>query len=189
MQATTVLGDFDILRFAPVRAGANNPLSRFLMATIEKSINIDCPVHAVYHQWTQFEQFPDFMEGVKHVRKIDDKSMLWEVRIAGRAKIWAAEIFEQRRDERIAWHSVSGTVNSGMVSFEPLDPAHTRLTLRMKYKPQGILENIARYTGFVSACVTDDLKRFKEYIEYSHSAAERWCGEIGEGEVRQAQCC
>ncbi len=153
------------------------------MATIEKSIDIDCPVRAVYHQWTQFEQFPEFMTSVKHVRRLDDKSLLWEVEIAGCAKTWAAEIFEQRPDECIAWHSMSGTINSGMVSFEPVDPTRTRLTLRLKYQPQGLLENIARYAGLVSACVTGDLRRFKEYIEYSHSAADKWRGEIGERET------
>lgn len=153
------------------------------METIEKSIDIDCPVRAVYNQWTQFEQFPEFMEGVKAVRQIDDKSMLWEVEIAGRTKTWEAEIFEQRPDERIAWRSMSGTMNSGMVNFEPLDGTHTRVTLRLNYKPQGIVESIADHLGLVSARVNGDLRRFKEWVEYSHSAADGWRGEIEGREV------
>lgn len=148
------------------------------METIEKSIDIACSVRVVYSQWIQFEQFPDFMEGVKAVRQITDKSMRWEVKIAGRTKSWEAEIFEQRPDEHIAWRSMSGTMNSGMVNFEPLDSTHTRITLRLNYKPQGIIESIGVRLGLVSARVGGDLKRFKEWIEYSQSVAEGWRGEI-----------
>lgn len=153
------------------------------METIEKSIDIDCPVRAVYHQWTQFEQFPDFMEGVKAVRQITDKAMLWEVEIAGRTKTWEAEIFELRPDERIAWRSTCGTMNSGIVNFEPLDSAHTRIILRLSYKPQGIIESIGVRLGLVSARVGGDLKRFKEWMEYSQSVIEGWRGEIEGREV------
>jgi len=148
------------------------------METIEKSIDIDCPVRAVYNQWTQFEQFPEFMEGVKAVRQIDDRSMVWEAEIAGRTKTWEAEIFEQRPDERIAWRSMSGTMNSGMVNFEPIDATHTRITLRLSYKPQGIVESIGDQLGLVSSRVTGDLKRFKEWIEHGLSVPDGWRGEI-----------
>lgn len=148
------------------------------METIEKSIDIDCPVRAVYDQWIQFEKFPEFMEGVKTVRQVNDKSMLWEVEIAGRTKIWEAEIFEQRPDERIAWRSMSGTMNSGMVNFEALDSTRTRMSLRLSYKPQGIIESMGVCLGLVSARVSGDLKRFKEWIEYSQSVVGGWRGEV-----------
>lgn len=148
------------------------------METIEKFIDIDRSVRSVYNQWTQFEQFPEFMEGVKSVRQIDDRHLLWEVQIAGRTKTWEAEIFEQLPDERIAWRSMSGTMNSGMVNFEALDPAHTRLTLRLNYKPEGLAETLADHLGLVSARVSGDLQRFKEFVEHCQPPPGGWRGEI-----------
>lgn len=153
------------------------------METIEKTIDIDRSVRSVYNQWTQFEQFPEFMEGVKHVRQLDDKRLLWEAEIGGRTKVWEAEIFEQKPDERIAWRSMSGTMNSGMVNFEPIDPGHTRLTLRLNYKPEGFAETVADHLGFVSARVTGDLKRFKEFVEHCVPPPGGWRGEIEGHEV------
>jgi uncharacterized membrane protein len=153
------------------------------METIEKSIEIDRSIRSVYNQWTRFEDFPQFMEGVKSVRQIDDKRLHWEAEIAGKTKAWDAEIFEQEPDKRIAWRSMSGAMNSGMVNFEPLDPGRTRVTMRLNYKPEGVTEQVGDMLGIVSARVSGDLKRFKEFIENKDTPPEGWRGEIEGREV------
>ena len=147
------------------------------METIEKSIEIDCNIRAVYDQWTQFEDFPHFMEGVKTVKQLDDKRLHWEVEIGGKTKAWDAEIFEQQPDERIAWRSITGAPNSGRVDFQPLDGERTRIALRISYEPEGVLEKIGGALGVVNARVEGDLKRFKEFIEQKGASAG-WRGEI-----------
>lgn len=154
------------------------------METIEKSIEVDCPVRSVYNQWTQFEDFPKFMEGVKSVQQLDDKRLRWEADIAGKTKTWDAEIFEQKPDERIAWRSTSGAMNSGMVNFASVDPNHTRVTMKLNYDPQGAVEKVGDALGVVSARVSGDLKRFKEFVENRKTPPEGWRGEIEGRNVR-----
>jgi uncharacterized membrane protein len=135
------------------------------MQTIEKTIEVDRPVSAVYAQWIQFEDFPKFMEGIKEVRKIDDKYLRWEAEIGGKSKKWDAEIFEQVPNQRIEWRSTSGAENSGTVTFVSLAPTKTRVILHLSYDPKGLFENLGDNLGIVSSKVAGDLNRFKAFIE------------------------
>jgi uncharacterized membrane protein len=101
------------------------------METIEKSIEVDAPIRAVYNQWTQFEEFPEFMKGIEEVRQLDDKRLHWRANIGGKEKEWDAEIYEQVPDQRIAWRSISGAPNTGIVSFQSVSDNRTRITLRL----------------------------------------------------------
>jgi len=157
------------------------------METIEKSIEIERPVRVVYNQWTEFEEFPRFMEGVKTVRQLDDKHLQWEAEIAGKTKTWQAEIFEQEPDKRIAWRSTSGAMNSGRVDFMPLSADRTRVALRLSYEPDGAVEKVGDALGLVTARVSGDLKRFKEFIENDATQPEGWRGEIRGGQVQSSK--
>jgi uncharacterized membrane protein len=148
------------------------------MEHIEKSIDVNAPLSAVYNQWTQFEDFPEFMEGVTEVRQLDDKRLHWKAKIAGKEKEWDAEIFEQTPDACIAWRSISGVMNSGKVSFQSLGPDKTRVNLKINYDPQGIVENLGGALGVVSARVQGDLNRFKDFIESRRTETGAWRGEI-----------
>ena len=148
------------------------------METIEKSIEVNAPLRQVYNQWTQFEEFPKFMEGVETVRQLDDQRLFWRAEIWGKTEEWEAEIYEQIPDQRIAWRSVSGVPNAGAVSFESIDPNTTRVTLTINYEPQGALEKIGDALGVVSARVEGDLKRFRDFIEERGRATGAWRGEI-----------
>lgn len=148
------------------------------MQTIEHSLEIDRPVRSVYNQWTQFEDFPRFMEGVKSVRQLDDKRLEWVAEIAGKEKLWQAEIFEQEPDKRVAWRSMAGAMNSGRVDFEPLDANRTRISLRLNYEPKGLAEKAGDVLGLVTKRVTGDLQRFKEFIEGVPFEPDGWRGEI-----------
>lgn len=149
------------------------------MERIEKTIDVDRPVRTVYNQWTQFEEFPRFMEGVKEVRQIDDTHVHWRADIWGKEKEWDAEITEQVPDEKIGWKSISGDApNAGTVRFEPLGPSRTRVRLIMAYEPQGMAENIGDTLGLLSTTVQGSVNNFKQYIERQSSEDGGWRGTI-----------
>jgi uncharacterized membrane protein len=135
------------------------------MSTIEKSIEVNVPVRTAYNQWTQFEEFPRFMEGVKEVTQLDDTRLHWKAAIAGQDKEWDAEITEQTPDQRIAWTSRGGAINGGVVTFHRLSDARSKVMLQLEYAPQGVVESVGDALGVVSLRVQGDLERFKEFIE------------------------
>jgi uncharacterized membrane protein len=148
------------------------------MDRIEKSIEIDRPLRVVYDQWTQFEEFPRFMEGVLEVHQLDERSLHWVAEVAGKREEWQAEIVQQIPDQQIAWRHARGAVNSGVVSFTPLEGDRTRVTLALEYEPQGFVEKIGDALGFVSRRVEGDLERFKKFIEERGTETGAWRGEI-----------
>jgi uncharacterized membrane protein len=153
------------------------------METIEKTIEVDAPLHEVYNQWTQFEEFPKFMEGVEAVQKLDEKHLHWVAQVAGQKKEWDAEIVEQVPDQRIAWRSTGGAPNTGTVMFQPKSD-HTMITLRMNYEPQGAMEKMGDAMGMVSSRIEGDLKRFQQYIEHrGGTTTGGWRGSINDGQV------
>ena len=152
------------------------------MSTIEKSIEVNVPVHTAYNQWTQFEDFPRFMEGVKEVRQLDDTHVHWCAEVAGKEKEWDAEITEQIPDMRIAWRSVSGAPNAGVVTFHRIDDDTTRIMLQMDYEPEGVVENAGNISGVLSHRVEGDLERFKDFIESSGRESGAWRGSVQQGQ-------
>ena len=148
------------------------------MERIHESIDVECPVHTAYNQWTQFEEFPRFMEGVKKVTQLSDKRIHWVAEIAGKQKEWNANITEQVPDQRIAWQSESGESTSGIVSFEKLGPSQTRINLEISYDPKGFVESAGDAIGVVSRKVENDLEHFKEFIENRGEETGAWRGTI-----------
>jgi uncharacterized membrane protein len=148
------------------------------MADMEKSIVVDAPLREVYNQWTQFEDFPRFMEGVIEVRQIDDAHLYWRARMGGVEREWHAQIVDQVPDERIAWRGLTGVAPSGAVLFCPLADGRTEVTLRVKYEPEGVTENVGDALGFVSRRVEGDLQRFRDLMEERGRATGGWRGEI-----------
>lgn len=148
------------------------------MARVEKNIEVAVPVRTAYNQWTQFEEFPRFMEGVEEVRQLDDRRLHWRAEIGGREQEWDAEIREQVPDEKVIWASTTGPTNAGMVKFDQVAPDRTRVHLEMSYEPEGVIENIGDALGFVSRRVEGDLERFKEFIEARGTETGEWRDEI-----------
>ncbi|MEW6301464.1 MAG: SRPBCC family protein [Thermodesulfobacteriota bacterium] len=148
------------------------------MSTLEQSIEVHVPVRTAYNQWTQFEEFPRFMEGVESVTQLDDKRLHWRANIGGVVKEWDAEITEQIPDKRIAWRNISGTKNAGVVTFHRIDDHTTRIMLQVDYDPEGIVENVGDAVGITSARVRGDLERFKDFIEARGRETGAWRGEI-----------
>jgi uncharacterized membrane protein len=148
------------------------------MSNIEQSIDVHVPVHTTYNQWTQFEEFPRFMEGVEEIRQLDDKRLHWRTNVGGKAKEWDAVITEQIPDQRIAWKNTTGTKNAGVVTFHHISDKTTRVMLQLEYDPEGIIENVGDAIGIVSSRVRGDLKRFKEFIEARGSETGAWRGKV-----------
>ena len=132
------------------------------MEKIEKSVEVAAPVRAVYNQWTQFEEFPRFMAGVKEVRQLDDTHLHWHAEIWGKDKEWDAEITEQVPDQVIAWRSTSGAPNAGTVRFEPVSHERTRVRLTMEYQPEGAVEKTGDAVGVFSSRVQNDRRGLQE---------------------------
>jgi uncharacterized membrane protein len=149
------------------------------MKTIEKSIEVEVPVRTAYNQWTQFEEFPHFMEGVKDVRQLDDTRLHWIAEVGGKAKEWNARITEQEPDQRIAWRSDDGGGhNGGVVTFHRLAEGKTRVMLQMEYDTEGLAETVGDALGFVTRRVEGDLGRFKEFIEGRGYETGGWRGKV-----------
>lgn len=155
------------------------------MATYSDTIEVDCPVRSVYDQWTQFEEFPQFMEGVQSVTQLDDTHLHWRAEIAGVERDWDAKIVEQEPDRVIAWRGDAGALNSGRVEFTPVDDTRTRVELELDFQPEGFVEQVGDKLGFVKARVSGDLKRFKEYIESRVLPTGAWRGEVHGGRVEK----
>jgi carbon monoxide dehydrogenase subunit G len=151
---------------------------------VERSIEVEVPVRAVYDQWTQFEEFPRFMSGVQEVRQVGDALTHWVAEIAGVRREWDAAILEQVPDQKVAWAATTGATNAGTVYFKDVGSGRTQVRLTLEYEPEGIVERIADVLDVVDRQAVADLDRFKEFIESRGSATGGWRGTVDEGDVQ-----
>jgi uncharacterized membrane protein len=148
------------------------------MSSIEKSIDVNTSARTAYNQWTQFEQFPNFMDGVISVKQMGEKRLHWRTNMGGVEKSFDTEITEQIPDKRIAWRSLSGAANAGVVTFHSLNAETTRIMLQMEYEPEGVIENAGDLLGVASHRIKADLERFKEFIESRGTETGAWRGKV-----------
>ena len=148
------------------------------MTTIEKSIDVDVPVSTAYNQWTQFEEFPEFMSGVERVTQVDDAHLHWKVSVGGVEREFDAEITEQHPDERVAWRSTDGPEHAGVVTFHRLSDDQTRVTLQLDWEPEGFIETAGAALQIDDIQVARDLAKFKEIIEAQGVESGEWRGDI-----------
>ena len=168
-------------------AGNRDRLAAASPTTVEQEIEVEVPVSTAYNQWTQFEEFPSFMEGVDEVRQLDDTLLHWAATVSGKKAEWDAKILEQVPDRRIVWESVDGKQTRGAVTFEPAGSAlRTRIRLNMSYTPGGITEKVGSAIGLDDRRVRGDLERFRELIEARHAASGAWRGEIKDGQTKES---
>ena len=148
------------------------------MSKIMEAVDVAVPVRTAYDQWTQFETFPSFMEGVKSVRQLDDTTLEWVADVAGREKRWQAKITEQEPDQRIAWTATEGAHNAGVVTFHRLGEGESRVTLQLDVDPEGPIENVGDALGLVKGRVKGDMERFKTFIEKRGTETGAWRGTV-----------
>ncbi|MFC8093110.1 SRPBCC family protein [Streptomyces sp. NPDC057301] len=152
------------------------------MSTVKETVEVGVPVGTAYNQWTQFQEFPNFMEGVEEVRQLDDSHNHWTTKIGGVRREFDTEIVDQLPDERITWRTVSGdTQQKGTVRFQRVDDTHTRVELVMDVEPSGAAEKAADMTGTIDRRIKGDMRRFKEYIEHRGIESGSWRGRITPG--------
>jgi len=149
-----------------------------MSSSTKESIEVDVPVSTAYNQWTQFEDFPKFMESVREVRQIDDTHLHWRAEVGGKEEQWDAEITEQIPDKRIAWRSTGGVKNAGVVTFHKISDEKTRVMLQMDYAPRNIGEEIGDAFGAVKMQMKGNLKRFKELLENRGQETGAWRGTV-----------
>jgi len=152
--------------------------------SIDASIEVNAPVSTAYNQWTQFEDFPLFMEGVDHVQQLDDTRLHWVATIAGKRAEWDAKILEQHPDRQISWISEDGKKTRGTVTFEPRGESKTLVRLSMSYQAEGPAEALGSAAGLDTRRVQGDLQRLKELIESRGVESGAWRGEVSAGEKK-----
>jgi uncharacterized membrane protein len=155
------------------------------MPEVIETIDVRVPVRTAYNQWTQFEEFPRFMEGVEQVQQLDETHLRWVAEVGGKREEWDAQITEQQPDQRIAWAAVGGKGNAGVVTFHRLDEDATRVTVQMDWEPEGAMENIGAALGMDDRQVRQDLERFKDLIEERGVESGAWRGEVDAGATGQ----
>jgi len=150
---------------------------------VEKSITVDVPVSMAYNQWTQFEEFPQFMGGVQSVEQLDDLRLRWVAEIGGVRREWYADILEQRPDEKVAWAATEGATNAGAVYFTPLGGTQTQVRLELEYEPEGLVEKVGDTLNVIERQAESDLEKFKTFIESQGVESGAWRGEVEGGTV------
>ncbi|GAB3006585.1 SRPBCC family protein [Amycolatopsis acidiphila] len=148
------------------------------MSTITETVDVDVPVTTAYNQWTQFESFPQFMEGVEQIRQLDDTHLHWVTKVGGATREFDATITEQHPDERVAWRSDSGPNHAGVITFHRLNDSTTRVTAQMDIDPEGFAENVGDKLGVLDRRVKNDMRRFKEFIEHRGGETGSWRGDV-----------
>ena len=148
---------------------------------VEKRILVNVPVSVAYNQWTQFEEFPHFMGGVKSVKQLSDNKLEWTAEIAGVRRQWQARILEQIPDQKVAWAATEGATNAGSVTFEDLGGGQTSVQLTLEYEPEGMVEKVGDKLNVVDKQAESDLNRFKAFIEDEGYATGAWRGTVGAG--------
>ncbi|MEW1908167.1 SRPBCC family protein [Kitasatospora sp. NPDC085895] len=152
------------------------------MSMVQESVEVEVPLHTAYNQWTQFADFPRFMEGVEEVTQIDERHNHWKTKVAGVSREFDTEIVDQLPDEKIAWRTVGGDVQQmGVVTFRRLDNDHTMVRLALDFEPDGVAEKAADMMGMVDRRVKGDLRRFKAFIEDQGMESGGWRGRISPG--------
>src|SRR3712207_6102106 len=160
---------------------------------VEKTVTVNVPISTVYNQWTQFEDFPQFMGGVQEVTQLDDRTLHWVAEIAGVRREWDAAILEQVPDSKIAWVAIEGSTNAGVrsewdtaileqfpdskiawaaiesatnagaVYFEPTGADSTLVRLSLEYQPEGLVEKAGDFLNIVEKRAEADLEKFKGF--------------------------
>jgi uncharacterized membrane protein len=149
------------------------------MSQVVETVDVAVPVRTAYNQWTQFEEFPAFMNSVREIRQLDDTRLHWVVEFGGVRREFDARITEQHPDERVAWTSTEGPKHAGVVTFHRLDDTHSRVTAQLDIDPEGFVENVADKAGIVDRLIKSDMAKFREFIEHRGAETGAWRGDVG----------
>jgi uncharacterized membrane protein len=152
-------------------------------------IEVGVPVTVAYNQWTEFEQWPDFMkklENAKHSQ--DDGKVKFKGQVFWSHRSWESTIVEMVPDDRIIWVSTGekGYLN-GSVTFHETAPRLTKICIVVEYHPQGFFEKTGNIWRAVGRRVRVEMKRYVHRV-MTHTIlnpddVEGWRGEIRDEEI------
>jgi len=177
-------GEWSFWTMRPPKRPPGKPKGVKPVSTFQETIVVDAPLRTTYNQWTQFESFPHFMEGVDRIEQVTDTRTHWVTNINGVRREFDAEIVEQRPDERVAWMSTDPPRQTGAVTFEPVDPERTRIHLQMDFEPEGAVEKTGDRLGLIKRRIQGDLNRFKKFIESRGRETGAWRGKVEDGQAK-----
>jgi uncharacterized membrane protein len=150
---------------------------------VQQAVDVAVPIETAYNQWTQFEDWPQFMHRVTRVTQEDDCTVSFATKIWGKTKEFNAKIETQRPEERIKWRVSQGMTHTGVVTFHELAPRLTRIEINLDVDPGSLIEKAARGMRHVKRAVRADLHRYKAFIEMQELETGAWRGVIEEGEL------
>jgi uncharacterized membrane protein len=149
------------------------------VAQVIESVDVEVPVTTAYNQWTQFEDFPKFLDFVEAITQSDATHTHWRVKIGGAEREFDAEITEQHPDERIAWNSTGGDENqAGVVTFHKLSDMTSRVTVQLDWQPTGALEKLGALVGIDNHAIKKDMNNFKKLVEDKGESSGAWRGDV-----------
>jgi uncharacterized membrane protein len=152
-------------KLLPGKGGGGGKGKKTRRLPIQRWTDVALPLDEVYEKWTNFEEYPKFMHRVLSVQQPEDDVVEWEEKIWFSKRQWKATITDNRKNDRIAWKTESGTNHTGIVSFHKLDGKLTRVMVTVDFQPTGMMEKMASGLRFVKRAVQADLARFKAYAE------------------------
>jgi uncharacterized membrane protein len=150
---------------------------------VQQAVDVAVPLEVAYNQWTQYEDWPQFMHRVTRVTQDEETEVSFATKIWGKTKEFKAEIVTQRPDDRVKWRVTEGITHTGVVSFHELAPRLTRIEIDLDVDPGSLIEKAARGMRHIKRAVRADLHRFKSYIEMQEIESGAWRGTIEDGEV------
>lgn len=150
---------------------------------IQQEVDIGVPLEVVYNQWTQFEEWPQFMHRLDQITQEDDCTVSFRTKVWGMSREFVAQIVEQRPDERIQWNVTEGVHHTGVVTFHELGPRLTRVLVTVDVEPGSLIEKAARGMRHIKRALRGDLHRFKAFVEMQEVETGAWRGAIHDGEV------
>ncbi|MGP4100558.1 SRPBCC family protein [Nonomuraea sp. KM90] len=170
--------------------GKNKGGKKLKVTNIVETIDIGAPRRIVYNQWTEFQDFANFMKKVENVNQESDEKLAWKAQIFWSHRTWKSTIREQIPDERIMWRSEGdkGYVD-GAVSFHALTPDFTRVMVVLEYHPKGLFEYTGNLWRAQGRRARLELKHFARHVmtqvmlKPDEMDESGWRGEIREGKV------
>jgi uncharacterized membrane protein len=138
---------------------------------VEKTLNLRVPVAEAWALFSDFTTFPRFMQHVREVRQLGDRTWRWAAEGPGGTRYsWDASVTQLEPNRVIAWRSMPGgdLECSGRVRFEDVGDGTSRMRVELRYRPPaGTLGHLVAslFGKDAKHALDDDMLRFKSLAE------------------------
>jgi uncharacterized membrane protein len=135
------------------------------MSTVRESIDCAVPVSIAYERLCHFENYPQFMSGVKEVTQLSDTVAHFVMDLGGRQREFDAQITDQRPGELLAWTAVDGPRLTEKVTFQQLADNKCRIIAELDIDAQQLMPSDAHAQETLDRRLKADLSGLKQYVE------------------------